>query len=126
MSKDTRSEQTVLFVDDDRDALDLYASLLDAAQVTTLLAQSGLHALDILRSRKVHLLVSDYSMPGMNGVALLNEALRLYPDMGRILYTGTADSELLLEAVGHKVLTKGMHIPLVQRALLRELKRHGG
>lgn len=125
MSKDTHSDPpTVLFVDDDVEALDLYGTLFAFPHATTLTAQSGLHALDILRSRKVHLLVSDYSMPGMNGVALLNEAHRLYPDMGLILYTGNADSELLLEAAPHKVLTKGMHLPLVRRAILRELKRH--
>lgn len=126
MSKDTRSESVILLVDDDLDALDLYALLFALPQVTLLTAESGLHALDVLRTKKVHLLVSDYSMPGMNGIALLNEAHRLYPDMGLILYTGTSDAEVLLEAVPHKVLTKGMHLPLVQRAILRELKRHGG
>lgn len=126
MSKDKPSDPAILFVDDDIDTLDLCVALFAGHSITTLTAHNGLHALDILRSRKVHVLVSDYAMPGMNGIALLNEAERLYPDMGRILYTGTADSEVLLEAVRHKVLTKGMHQPLVQRAILRELKRHGG
>ena len=112
---------TVLFVDDDEDTLDFYAQLLNREPVTVLMAPSGLHALELLsRTPGVDLVVSDYSMLGMTGNALLREVGRLYPHVRRILLTGEADSQILLEAPC-RVLTKGMDVGLIQRAILREL-----
>lgn len=119
-----RSEQAVLFVDDDPDQLILYEHLFARAGVVVLTAESGLHALDILRDRSVCLVVSDYTMPGMTGVMLLSVVARLYPDTGRILLTGEVDSDIVIEAKDHKVLTKGMDSALIQRSIEREIRRH--
>lgn len=124
------SDPTVLFVDDDSDQLDLYEHLFSREPVHVLTAPSGLHALEIIRtsSRPVVLLVSDYQMLGMNGIDLLNTVLKQWPKIGRILLTGIADAEIVLEAVGHKVLTKRMDRDLITRVILREAKRchHAG
>lgn len=114
---------TVLFVDDDDDQLAFYEMLFAAAPVFVITAPSGLHALQILRAEKVHLVVSDFAMLGMDGVSLLREVGRLYPLAGRILLTGDADSELVLDSPC-RVLTKGMDSGLIQRAILREAHRH--
>lgn len=114
----------MLFVDDDPDQLTLYEYLFAGQGVVVLTAHSGLHALDLLRARPVCLVVSDYTMPGMTGVTLLAAVARLYPETGRILLTGEVDSEIVMEAKDHKVLTKGMDRELIQRSILREIRRH--
>lgn len=119
-----RNEPVVLFVDDSEDTLDFYQQLFSRSPVTTLTALSGLHALEILGRETVDLVVSDYSMIGMNGIDLLHEIGRLYPATKRLLLTGEADSDIVL-ASPCRVLTKGMDVGLIQRAILRELKRHG-
>lgn len=118
-----RPRPTVLFVDDDDDQLSLYEILFTDDPIRILTVPSGLHALQILRAQKVHLVVSDYTMPGMTGSDLLREVGRLYPDTGRILLTGEADSELVLDSPC-RVLTKGMDLGLIQRAIVREAYRH--
>jgi DNA-binding NtrC family response regulator len=114
---------TVLFVDDDDDQLTLYERLFSKDAIRVITVPSALHALQVLHSTKVHLVVSDFAMFGMNGAALLREVGRLYPDAGRILLTGDADSELVL-ASPCRVLTKGMDAGLIKRAILREAYRH--
>lgn len=118
------SEQTVLFVDDDPDQLILYEQIFAREGVVVLTAESGLHALDILRTHPVCLVVSDYTMPGMTGVMLLAAVARLYPETGRILLTGEVDSDIVIEAKDHKVLTKGMDSALIKRSIQREIRRH--
>jgi response regulator RpfG family c-di-GMP phosphodiesterase len=114
---------TVLFVDDHDQQLAIYERLFAGDPLRIITVPSGLHALQILRAEKVHLIVSDYSMLGMSGVTLLREVGRLYPDTGRILLTGGADSELVLDSPC-RVLTKGMDMGLIRRAIVREAFRH--
>lgn len=120
----------VLFVDDSADQLEFY-EILFRGDCEMLSAPSALHALQVLMQehtldRPIRLVVSDYSMPGMTGVDFLDLVARQYPDMGRILLTGHADSEIVLEARYHKILTKSMDSRLIRNAVLRELRRHGG
>ena len=114
----------MLFVDDDPSALDLYEAIFRRDDFRVLTAPSGLHALEVLsREPAIVVVVSDYWMHGMTGVALLNEVRRLYPRLGRILLTGTPDSEIVVEARHHKTLTKGMDPDLIRRVILREVSQ---
>ena len=55
-------------------------------------ANSGDHALEILRDdRPVDLLVTDYSMPRMNGVQLAAAAREVRPELPILLATGYAE-----------------------------------
>ncbi|MDA0205660.1 MAG: response regulator [Acidobacteria bacterium] len=48
-------------------------------------------AISTLRDKPVDLVISDYLMPGMNGIEFLLEVKALYPFATRILLTGYAD-----------------------------------
>lgn len=119
-----RNDPVVLFVDDEPDTLATYRWMFSRDPIRILTAPSGLHALEILAREEVHLVVSDFWMMGMDGIALLTEVHRLYPELPRLLLTGEPDSEIVLEA-GVRVLTKGMDPDLIRRVILREAKRHG-
>lgn len=114
---------TVLFVDDDEDTCTSYERLFSSEPIAVITVTSGLHALQVLRIEKIDLVVSDFAMPGMNGNALLREVGRLYPQTGRILLTGVADSELVLDTPC-RVLTKGMDAGLIRHAIVRAAYRH--
>jgi DNA-binding NtrC family response regulator len=62
-------------------------------------ALNGLKALEILRTRRFDLMVTDLKMDGMDGIALLKKAKDLYPFTKVILMTGFYDPELFMEAV---------------------------
>ena len=118
-------DPVVLFVDDEPSATASFERLFATERVKILTAPSALHAFDILKREIVHLVVADYWLPGMLGTALLDEVARQYPKTGRLLLTGVADSDIIVEARRHcGVLTKDMHAPLIRRAVLREARRH--
>lgn len=122
-TEQSSGEPCVLFVDDDPGALEIYEQLFSRGPIRVLTAPSGLHALEILSKEIVSVIVSDYWMAGMDGITLLTEVERLYPEVHRLLLTGEPDGDLVLEA-GVRVLTKGMDPGLIQRVILREAKRH--
>lgn len=64
-----------------------------------LTANSGEEALEILKQEDVSLIITDQRMPGMNGTEMLRESLRDAPDAARIILTGYADVEALIDAI---------------------------
>ncbi|GLQ53865.1 response regulator [Devosia nitrariae] len=83
-------------------------------------AASGAEALEALRELRlrnevVALLVVDQRMPGMTGVALLAEALDVFPDARRVLLTAYADTDAAIKAINevklHHYLMKPWHPP---------------
>jgi signal transduction histidine kinase len=64
-----------------------------------LTASSGDQALELLKKNDVHLILSDQRMPGMSGDVFLSQARRLHPDAIRMLFTGYADIQAVINAV---------------------------
>ncbi|HEV8615767.1 MAG TPA: ATP-binding protein [Methylomirabilota bacterium] len=62
---------SLLVVDDDGDALDLFALLLRAAGAEVQLARSAREAIETLRTWEPDVIVSDIEMPGESGYALI-------------------------------------------------------
>ena len=97
----------ILTVDDDLDVLraierDLKRRYEERYRV--LRAESGKAALDLLRRLQqrndaVALMVVDHRMPQMNGVEMLQEAIKLYPGAKRTLLTAYADTDAAIKAI---------------------------
>lgn len=112
-----------MLVDDDPALLQLLTRWLSGHGVDIRTAHNGLDALTQLEEKSADLIVADYYMSGMNGVQLLDAVKFRWPTCRRILYTAHADSEMVLEAVDHRVLTKQMDPMLVRDAIIRAAKR---
>lgn len=81
----------LLFVDDEAIVREITAEGLRAAGFVVRVAAAAAEALDILATaEKVDLLVSDLSMPGMDGLVLIQNAQRRRPGLPAILLTGYA------------------------------------
>ena len=88
----------VLYVDDEENNLFSFkATFRIKYQVHT--ALSGDEALKILAEKPIQIIITDQRMPEMTGVEFLEKVLEKYPDPMRILLTGYADMEAVVDAV---------------------------
>jgi len=93
---------TLLIVDDEADVLDsLRHQFHRNYRVLTCVA--GTQAIEILRTDDVELILTDQRMPGMSGDEFLRQARHLKPHAIRMLFTGYADIQAVINAVneGH-------------------------
>lgn len=93
---------SVLYVDDAaelRDVGKLYLEAVGDFSVTT--ADSADHALAMLKEQSFDLILSDFDMPGMNGIGFLTEVRSRYRDIPFILFTGRGREEIVVEAIDH-------------------------
>ncbi len=89
----------LLCVDDEPNILrSLQRSFLDEPwEICT--ADGGEEALAIVGERRPDVILSDYRMPGMNGVEFLQQAKRVHADSIRIVLSGYADLDVILAAL---------------------------
>jgi len=84
----------VLVVDDDAMVCEVLARQMETLGHQVLQAPDGLAALARLDAgEQVDLLITDLSMPGMNGRVLIEEARRRRPGLPALLLTGYADTD---------------------------------
>ena len=105
----------VLVVDDNRSHLSLLQVLLDwIPDLQVSYATTGKDAVELLRTCKYGLLMTDFRMPGMDGIDLASIAKGLSPKMEIILVTADILSQDMLTRVASagidKVLTKPVRI----------------
>ncbi len=89
-------KKKILFVDDERNLLDsLKRSLRSfAGEWSMEFTDSGEKAMNLMEREKFDIIVSDYKMPGMDGLELLKIVKENHPGTKRILLTGQSDSEI--------------------------------
>ena len=87
----------VLVVDDDAMVRQVVAGQMEERGYRVIQAGDGLEALAQLDGgAAVDLLISDFAMPGMNGLTLIQEARRRRPELPALLLTGYADASVRL------------------------------
>ena len=89
----------VLFVDDEPEILTALKRRFRRESFTLHTASSAKEALEQLREKQIHVIVSDARMPKMSGIELLEEVRRLYPDIVRMMFSGYIEADGLLEAI---------------------------
>jgi len=90
----------VLHIDDNPHLGDMTASFLERDSAFTVgTAERPSTALEYLSENEVDCVVSDYDMPGMNGLEFLEAVRAEYPDLPFILFTGQGNEEIASEAI---------------------------
>ena len=80
---------TILLVDDEDVVREATAEMLEDVGYTVLQADSGPAALAVLRNaQSIDLLITDYLMPGMNGVELIRNARNVAPALLALIISG--------------------------------------
>ena len=88
--------KTILAVDDDATILSVISRFLDRLPIglAVLTAENGAEAIDVLKSAKVDLVLTDLKMPVMDGFALLAYISDKHPDIKTIAMTGLQSEDI--------------------------------
>jgi two-component system cell cycle response regulator CpdR len=116
----------ILIADDEEAVRGLVARALQMDGHSTVTAQDGAEALEILNREagKFDLLLTDIKMPLMDGIALALAAARDFPKLTILLMTGFADQRERasgLNAIVHDVVTKPFSIADIRKAVTQAL-----
>jgi PAS domain S-box-containing protein len=93
---------SVLYVDDEPELLELGKLFLEGTGEFSVETQtSPLKALEELKDRTFDVVVADYQMPGLDGIALLKEVRAKFGKIPFILFTGKGREEVVIEAINN-------------------------
>jgi two-component system, cell cycle sensor histidine kinase and response regulator CckA len=118
-----RGSETILLVEDSEPLRKLTQSFLESHGFSVLVAQNGEEAIQVAErhSGKIHLLLTDVVMPGINGRVLANRLLAKQRDMKVLFISGYTDSFVAV----HGVLERGMTLlnkPFTEEELVQKVR----
>jgi len=112
--------KNILVVDDDRLLLGVLKRILEREGFVAHCATSGEEALERIREQSFSLMITDFDMPGLNGLELARKGLELAPQMPIIMDTGGISPKItrLAREIGiTKVLTKPFLVPELMKTI---------
>ncbi|HET7818467.1 MAG TPA: response regulator [Bacteroidia bacterium] len=89
---------SILYLDDEENNLVAFKANFRTFY-TVYTTTSADEAMKILRSNKINVVISDQRMPNVTGVQFFENILKEFPDPIRILLTGYADIQAVIEAI---------------------------
>jgi len=97
MSEKSSIKANILLVDDESNVLRAISRLLRDYNITAL--TNAEEALSVAEKTAFDLVISDFRMPGMDGVTFLTKFMSIQPDSIRMILTGYADLESAQTAI---------------------------
>src|SRR5271157_646476 len=93
---------SVLYVDDEPGVLEIGKLFIEqGSEFSVDTAISAPEALDTLQNKKYEVILSDYAMPEMNGIAFLKALRESNNNLPFILFTGRGREEVVIEALNN-------------------------
>lgn len=120
----TDEPKKIICVDDEPSVLRALRRLfMDEADYDVELIGDGAEALERLKGCSPALIISDYRMPGMNGVEFLKEAKHIRPDALRIILSGYADASVIVSLINDGEIYKFIPKPWDDTEMLVTVRR---
>ncbi|MDX9715606.1 MAG: response regulator [Dissulfurispiraceae bacterium] len=94
-----QTKPNILFVDDEQHILSSLKRLFIDEPYSVFTADSGAEALEVVKTVRFAVIVSDQRMPRMSGFEFLEKAKQIQPDTVRMVLTGYADINAAINAI---------------------------
>lgn len=96
---ETNGSESILIVDDEVALRSAIVEFLQQEGFNVQHASSGEEALDLLKAEAFDVLITDMKLPGVDGIQVLQEALKTYPGIVSIIITGHGTIENAVQAM---------------------------
>jgi response regulator RpfG family c-di-GMP phosphodiesterase len=103
-------KHTLLVIDDEPDVCDSVHDLL-RRDFRVLKARSADEGMKLMKDNEVHIIMTDQRMPKVTGIELLKRVMRGQPQAIRMLFTGYADLESIIQAINQGHIFKFLKKP---------------
>ncbi|PKQ63622.1 SpoIIE family protein phosphatase [Raineya orbicola] len=104
-----REKHSILYIDDEQSNLDIFR-ISFKREYNIFTAYEPEQAFEILKNNQIDIIIADQQMPQMTGTQFLEKTLQEYPEAIRIILTGYADIQVVIEAINkcgiYKYITK--------------------
>jgi DNA-binding NtrC family response regulator len=123
MSKRT----TILVVDDESIVRESLRDWLSSVGYEVEIADSGAEALQIIRKKKIKIMLTDLLMPGMDGIELMKEARKIVPTMSAVIITAHGTIQTAITAIregAHDYIEKPFCLEKVEHLVKNLVERH--
>lgn len=117
--------RSILVVDDELLIRDLLYDFFKDHGWDISIAENGEKALEVLRAKKVDLVLSDVKMPEMDGLDLSRKLRESYPMLPVVLMTGYPSVDSVIDALRNKVvdyIVKPFNINQLYKAVESQLR----
>ncbi len=117
----TGISQKILFVDDEVLLLEGVKRQL-RRDLDISIAEGGAAGLSMLEKQgPFAVVVSDYNMPGMDGIVFLHQVYQLYPQTVLVMLTGRAELDVAINALHNAHISRFLNKPCPKEILLETL-----
>ena len=128
--------ETLLIVDDEQQIRLMVRRLAETMNLNILEAESGEHAYEQVQQHDIDLIITDFKMPGIDGLELAHILLSQDPDRPVLLMTAYADLDSARKAIHIGIyeyftkpfnitdVTAGLHRALEHRRMAREIQAY--
>jgi len=119
-------EMNVLLVEDDQWIRDSLRRFFANENCALMVVETGEDGLEIIRGNACDIIITDYRLPGMDGLAFLKKAQDINPRFKKILLTAYMTEAVISEAFRlgvHEFIEKPFSTEDLEEALVRVLER---
>ncbi|HUT78110.1 MAG TPA: HD domain-containing phosphohydrolase [Polyangia bacterium] len=124
----SRNRPVILVVDDEEPLLRVISRELSSVPVDVVTSSSPMEALGLLETREFDVVVSDLRMPGMDGIAFLEQVRQRSPNTQRILISAYAEMHDAVQVINRVGLfsftTKPWEPGDLREVVLRAARQH--
>ena len=119
-----REKIRILYLDDEIDELESFQSLYRRV-FNVFIASTPEKAREIIEKENLHIILTDQRMEPMTGVEFLKSIIADYPDPVRILVTGYADMNAVIDSINMGQVYKYIAKPYPREAMQKAIENAG-
>ncbi|HQO10493.1 MAG TPA: ATPase, T2SS/T4P/T4SS family [Clostridiales bacterium] len=118
-------KSSIIIIDDDDELRETYYDLLIAEGFkNTFQAENGVVALQMAKTQKFDLIISDLNMPEMDGIETIKKIKELHPNVMSMILTGFGNMDVAIKAFSESHINDFLSKPVENDELLEKIKSH--